>query len=170
MEDIWAVQAKLQADAISNVENLEEKYISDLAAKKSGASGESKRTSDDIVNILTDFVEENAYAVLNAWQKLFPAIITKYHDGYRAQNLTDANINMYKLFYPEFWLDNVGFFDTHRNTDPNALLFSSLPSSGTMATVMAVLFTSCLAFGAGMMFQKKLVSPRRTEYLPIDEL
>jgi hypothetical protein len=167
MFDVRAVQTKLEDDAAEAVADFEKKILKQINKAATGdliAEGQSW-----VADSITEFVKDQADTVLTAWQDLLPHIITRYHDGYRAENLTAVNINMYKLFYPGFWLNNVGFFNTHKNSDPKSLLFAALPSSSTAGIMVTVLLTSCLAFGAGMLFQRKLVSSQRSLYLPIEE-
>lgn len=60
------------------------------------------------------------------------------------------------MFYPEWWLKAVGYFDSKPNTDPAAILFASNPSTGDNFVVRTVslssLFMACFvcAIGFGM--------------------
>ena len=174
MVDVWAVQQDLQAKAFSEVAAFEARVLKDITRRSDVTSSAQTVPPDQVefvVDLVTDFAAKQADVTLTAWQKLFPKIITTYHDGYHALNLTSANINMFKLFYPAFWLDNVGFFNTHKNSDPNSLLFASLPVTGVRGGLLgAVVFTTCLAFGAGMLFQQRLGTPiKRSQYMPIGD-
>lgn len=52
-------------------------------------------------------------------------VYRRYHDGYIATDLDKTTINMQKIFYPKFWLDLTGFWDSKINTGPDVILFAS---------------------------------------------
>jgi hypothetical protein len=56
--------------------------------------------------------------------------MTRYHDGYSAEDLDKPDINLKKLFYPAWWLEAVGFFNTQVNTAPGTIMFAPNPNTG----------------------------------------
>jgi dipeptidase len=62
------------------------------------------------LQILSDFMEENAAEQRETLWNFFDFLITKYHDGYRLDDFHAETINPTALFYPMEWLKQVGFF------------------------------------------------------------
>ncbi len=138
-----------------------------------------------VVELLTKFTHEQGEKVVNAWRNVLPQIFTKYHDGYIANDLTEKDIRMTKLFYPRSWLEATGFFDNHAASGPDVIMFepNPLPSAGSnymlkseavMQTIWAVFFTTLIVGGLtwlvfSRMYAEKLmgVTIKRSEYTPI---
>jgi hypothetical protein len=51
--------------------------------------------------MVTAVTNKQAAKILLGWTNFLPKLITKYHDGYIAQNLDAPTISMHKLFYPK---------------------------------------------------------------------
>ena len=91
-----------------------------------------------------------ALSIVKKWAELLPKLITKYHDGYRAENLYGEDINMKKLFYSKDWLDVSGYWDSPINSGDDVILFGPSPiaideykTSYTTIAFSAIL--SCMA-------------------------
>jgi hypothetical protein len=72
------------------------------------------------------FIVSSFYFKVTAWNELFPVLLTTYHDGYIAEALNTTTINMVKLFYPEWWLQAVGYYANRPNNfiaDPAIIEF-----------------------------------------------
>ncbi len=67
-------------------------------------------TGAAVASMLTDFTNAQANDILKTWQQLLPALITKYHDGYVAEMLDQAQIHMRRMFYTPAWLDATGYW------------------------------------------------------------
>jgi hypothetical protein len=67
-----------------------------------------------------------------------PLLITKYHDGYIAQDLDTPNLKMKKLFYPKWWLDLTGFWKNPPVTGPDVILFQPAPADNPVFTTSAL--------------------------------
>ena len=74
--------------------------------------------------MVTATTNKQASKILIAWTELFPKLITKYHDGYIAQNLESPMISMHKLFYPKEWLDATGFWNNKINKGDDVIMFN----------------------------------------------
>jgi len=93
-------------DLNSKRDNLEQKafdYQPELEAMalKAWEAGDYEKT----VNMLTEYSDNNADQVLDAWWTLSEDIYLKYNDGYLN---TEAGIAQ-SIFYPTWWLKEVGY-------------------------------------------------------------
>ncbi|OQS05937.1 peptidase [Thraustotheca clavata] len=52
-----------------------------------------------------------ATTTITTYSKLFGQLVAEYHDGYHMQALDSSSIKPNSLFYPEWWLDQVGYFN-----------------------------------------------------------
>lgn len=82
IQDITALQQKLEDEAYHEVRNVSEKDI-------------------------TAFCEKHTEKVLKAWWELSEALIVKYNNGC----ITDEHHIMKKIDYPEWWLQKVGYYN-----------------------------------------------------------
>ncbi len=82
-----------------------------------------------IVEITTETTYSQAHHIVKEWRNFFPYLITRFHDGLRAEGLDAPTIDMKQLFYPKSWLDATGYFKNKINTGPDVILFSPGPSS-----------------------------------------
>jgi hypothetical protein len=73
--------------------------------------------------MVTSVTNKQAAKILLGWTNFLPFLITKYHDGYIAQNLDTPTISMHKLFYPKEWLDATGFWNAAINKGDNVIMF-----------------------------------------------
>ena len=69
------------------------------------------------------------------WRNMIPRIWATYRDGYVFSGFNQTTISVKKMFYPEWWLEKVGYFNPmNLNHDKNAILFADQPvvtSSGS---------------------------------------
>jgi len=158
-------------DVVKTIDALEDLAFASAAAAEENALRLMK--SDDVadaMNILTDCTNSLVGAVQAGWKSLLPELITKYHDGYHAQNLDQASITMTKLFYPEAWLKAVGYFNMHPNVEPGMIWFAPTPPThATVAWNVLVLAIGGM-MGAYIMLRsmKHLDCMRREGYSRID--
>ena len=88
--------------------------------------------------MVTAVSNKQAAKILLGWTNFLPQLITKYHDGYIAQNLDAPTITMHKLFYPKGkiilflililtlikeWLDATGFWNNKINRGEDVIMF-----------------------------------------------
>jgi hypothetical protein len=57
----------------------------------------------------------------------------RYHDGYIAEDRDSTSIQMKKLFYPKYWLDATGFFNSKIAGGPGVILFASEQKSSEIS-------------------------------------
>ena len=98
---------------------------------------------------------------------------------------------MKKMFYPKYWLDAVGFWNSHINTGDNVILFST---AGSMSAVevsygfvfFCFLLTVLLSMAGGMYLTKRVAAatggataagggatwftPQNRQYVPIGQI
>lgn len=86
MQDVFELQRELQDASARGVQEIEMR-LSDM----------SSLDREQISFALDDFSDKIADATVSAWAQLLPKLITKYHDGYRAESLSDPTISMHKV-------------------------------------------------------------------------
>lgn len=181
MVDVRVVQNQLMDQSIAAVIRVEQLVLSMMRNTPS----ESGKMNHEIVSVLTDTVHSQADMVVARWQKLLYEIITRYHDGYSAENLDTSEILMKKLFYPKAWLDISGFWDNNPNEDPHSLLFESRQDMITIghcngnifqvvfwtALLSSVITTAAIWFSHRCsMTSKGYVNMRPGVYMPVEDL
>eukprot|EP01035_Chromulina_nebulosa_P019906 gene19906-25861_t len=143
MKDVKELQNNLQVQAnyaINNVEAAMIRLLSFDYRKLSEPNTETDvpLTDSEIVDIneegsikhavikaLTAVTKEQGHKVVDAWRDFFPVLVTRYHDGYQADNLDQKDIKMRKLFYPLWWLDITGYWNTKPNVGLDVIMFHS---------------------------------------------
>jgi hypothetical protein len=120
MVDVAKLQMKLQDESFAAVVAIEL-----MATKLLAGSADVSLTE-----LFTSATNEQANKVVIAWRDLLPKLITKYHDGYQAEGLQDKDIAMKRLFYPAWWLNATGYFNSKINTGPGVIMFSPGPHRG----------------------------------------
>lgn len=175
MQDVFELQKSLFADSLAAVEAAETKVKAMIASTTfTGPAGSVTFAIPGVTALLTEVSNLQAAKVLIAWRDMLPKLITKYHDGYRAEGLTTPAINMQKLFYPKWWLDATGYFDNKITTGPGVILFNPSPSGKALAgtgeySFQTLILTSCvsslLTLLLGVVFLK--VRGNKRDYLPI---
>ena len=89
---------------------------------------------------------------------------------------------MTKMFYPKYWLDATGFWNSHMNTGDNVLLFSTWGSgsgsnkNGTLEVswgfaFFCLLLTIAVSMYGGVYLAKRnsnLFTPASQQYVQID--
>ncbi|NLV23655.1 MAG: dipeptidase, partial [Deltaproteobacteria bacterium] len=107
-QDIRAVQESLENDVFAGQKEIEAKALALWNQDdKMGAR-----------NLLTQYSDSNAAAVLEDWWKLAELLYVKYNDGYIN---TDVEIG-HPVFYPAWWLEQVGYKDgptSYEKRSPN---------------------------------------------------
>ncbi|OQS00659.1 peptidase [Achlya hypogyna] len=115
------------------------------------------------VTAIAAYLQKQTDAAANATHvrfiRLFGELVTRFHDGYEMRNITAAPaIVMSSVFYPEWWLRRVGYFDKIQMTPWSA------PPSATSATIvyafvaLALVVCGSVGFFIGVKFymrQKK---------------
>ncbi|DBA03358.1 TPA: hypothetical protein N0F65_004635 [Lagenidium giganteum] len=94
------VQLELEDSAMSMQEDILEQ-----AAFVKNSTGE-----DEMVAFLTN---QSALAAANshqAFSDLFDFLVTSFHDGYHMTDFYSSHLKAIPLFYPKWWLEQVGFF------------------------------------------------------------
>ncbi|RHY22445.1 hypothetical protein DYB32_009502 [Aphanomyces invadans] len=85
-----------------------------LDAKSARVAAHVEWLGNDAIQIrqfLTDSCDSFAATTHAAFVDLFGRLVTTFHDGYHMHNLTNASaIAMSSLFYPQWWLQSVGYF------------------------------------------------------------
>ncbi|EGZ04502.1 hypothetical protein PHYSODRAFT_536256 [Phytophthora sojae] len=64
-----------------------------------------------LVDFLTKESEKYAQRAHTASADLFDYLVTAFHDGYQVSNFYAKMLTVQSIFYPKWWLQQVGFFD-----------------------------------------------------------
>jgi hypothetical protein len=110
----------------------------------------SKAQNEAISDLATALTVAQGEFTTRAWANLLPRLITKFHDGYRAEALTSPSVSMVKLFYSKSWLDATGYWNNRPNSGPDTIMFapSSRPGESQGFSLGLVL---CLVLIASML-------------------
>ena len=85
-----------------------------------------------VTALLTDFTVSHGDTTTNAWRDMLPVIWTTYRDGYVFSDFDKPTVSVQRMFYPEWWLEQVGYFNPmNLNHDTDAILFASDPAAGS---------------------------------------
>jgi len=168
MTDVTALQQQIQGATIEAVRGLE-RAAKDTLLSSAGADGAAAVSA-----ALTAFSDEQALSITALWRELLGQLITKYHDGYRAEGLDKPSISMHKLFYPKWWLEATGYFDNKITAGPGVLMFAPSPLSGIGSTFLAATVTGCAALFLGVVVGQRMSKAgsgggTTTRYMPIVE-
>jgi hypothetical protein len=123
--------------------------------------GSKGKIEDKATQLLNDFSKKQAEVIVGAWTQLLPHLITKFHDGYRAENLEGDTISMHKFFYPKWFLDASGFFNNKPNVGPEVIMFQPHEDSrihrgfSGAHMILAVLTSAGLFAGIGYTLAKR---------------
>lgn len=129
-----SASAKLEADVMGIIEadrkykNMESEGGTEGLNKASGELSESVKAT--CVEMLTVFTVSQGEGISAAWRELFPKIVAGYRDGY-ALDTSTATVGIKRVFYPQWWLKAVGYFNSLPHKSPNAILFSAGPDDPT---------------------------------------
>jgi hypothetical protein len=152
--DVREVQENLQALSVQKAAEVEA-FVGSLQDPSQAAAA------------LDDFSEEQAKAVVSAWADLLPQLITKFHDGYRAEDLAEPTISMHKFFYPKWFLDASGFWNNKPNVGPDVIMFQPTPNSGVITHHTAFVVAG---LSAGIAAVLGFAIGRRGQKLPMGSL
>ncbi|RLN90012.1 hypothetical protein BBJ28_00006142 [Nothophytophthora sp. Chile5] len=103
--------AKVQDDVESQADGMLDSVLNE-AARLKRESGEPA-----MVEFLTKQSETNAKRAHDASADLFDYLVTAFHDGYQVSDFYAKTLTVQSLFYPKWWLQEVGFFGTTDNAD-----------------------------------------------------
>ncbi|CAK4080427.1 unnamed protein product [Aphanomyces euteiches] len=98
---------------------------------------------------LTTTSEAFAETAHESFTELFAHLVTTFHDGYHMQNLSGSTLSAQSLFYPEWWLKNVGYFDKDKVDDTTATFITSNEEASTMLYVGMALLGAFVCVGVG---------------------
>jgi hypothetical protein len=90
---------------------------SEVDVRKLHRSLSSSQLSE-IVDMITHYTVEQGKVVSASWSDIFGVIVSQYRDGYILDTST-ATIGVTKMFYPQWWLESVGYYNTIPNKDPS---------------------------------------------------
>ena len=82
-----------------------------------------------LITKITGFSEDRGNRVVSLWRELFTDIVTQFRDGYVISDIEEPTITIKKMFYPRWWLEEVGFFSGGVNKQAE-ILFS--PNAGSV--------------------------------------
>ena len=90
---------------------------------------EKTRVRKATTALLTKFTVSHGDLTLQTWRDLLPQLWTTYRDGYVFSGFDQSTVSVQRMFYPEWWLSAVGYFNPmNLNHDNGAILFASNPA------------------------------------------
>ena len=167
MQDVREVQNALESKWVSKSHAIEAKAAEILATRTN-----TTEAIHMVNDMLDDFTNAAGDETVATWRDLLPRLITLYHDGYHAEDLTGSAIRMKKLFYPKWWLDAVGYFNNKPQTGPDVIMFQPTPGSSSDSSFVSTVFATAIFTGipclfAGFVLARRMQG-RRFEYHNID--
>jgi hypothetical protein len=171
MKDVKILQDKLFESSSNAIKDIETQVKA-----MHGMSGTAASKNEALISLLTKFSSLEAEKTTTAWRDLLPHLITKFHDGYIAENLNGTAINMNKMFYPKWWLEVTDYFKQKGNTGAGVILFEPSPIVGTsyssliFTAISSSIISMTLAFYIANKMNTIPGQPNRKDYMPIDRL
>jgi dipeptidase len=106
----------------------------------------SARQLTAVVDMITQFTVDQGQLVSTSWLDLFPLVFSQYRDGY-ILDTTTPTIGITKMFYPKWWLEQVGYFANKPNNQDGVIYFSpqSYPVSYVSLSLIVGLFSLAVA-------------------------
>jgi len=124
------MQHKLQTQYNQDVKDVESTVRELLHDVKDSSSEEKSRAQAKVTALLTDFTVSHGDDTMHAWRNMIPHIWTTYRDGYVFSGFDQTTVSVQRMFYPEWWLQQVGYFNPmNLNHDKDAILFATDPAS-----------------------------------------
>ena len=82
---------------------------------------------ETVVKQLAEVCAQQVDNINKGWKDMLPFLITKYHDGYIANNRDQRDISMQKMFYPKWWLKMTGYFLEPPAEGDDVIMFEPSP-------------------------------------------
>jgi len=139
IKSVRALQTDIQTHLEASVQALELK-VNALLQLQMQRRGEGEQ---EMIDLITAATTASGTYVNERYREFFPKLLTDFRDGY-AMDTSTATIGFVRMFYPRWWLERVGYFDT-RGT-PGGILFAP-PSSADAATTTSATIMLTLAVG-----------------------
>jgi len=119
IEDINAAQRLWESRLWTQQAEIEKAVVERLrSAHNNGADIGDEHALAHVRNQLTKYANGIAEEITADWWSLFDRVITKFHDGYRMDDLHSDLLKPTKLFYPMWWLQQVGYFPPGYHATP----------------------------------------------------
>lgn len=119
-DDVEALAERLQADVIRHAEKVKLEH------------GEQA-----FVEFLTTQSAEFAEQAHNASVDLFDHLVTSFHDGYQVTNFNAAMLTVRSLFYPKWFLEQVGYFAKKETPAPETVAPAPVATKAAAETTAA---------------------------------
>jgi len=171
IQDIQAKQDELESLASDKQKEIEDKALQLY----------QQSDVDGAISALREWTLPFAQTVLKQGWDLFDVLMVRYHDGYKFADLNVEFLNPTKLFYPFWWLEQVGYFQpdgsrvpkymsdtpetvniTIISTHPHRLttfagsdMHISSPVSSTASTVVTIILSGIVFFTLGTLFGRR---------------
>ena len=136
---VAAVQAQLEAAVMKKQETI-------VADAQDVVKSQGDRGLRQFLTTTSESFAETARASFTA---LFAHLVTTFHDGYHMQNLSGPTLSAQSLFYPEWWLKRVGYFDKGEVDDTVPTFITSNEGAATMLYIGVVLLGAFVCMGVG---------------------
>ena len=111
--------------------------LSDMQTMEASLLENHKNDKNSIVSTLTDFTVHCGNTVSEAYKEILPHFFTTFRDGYVISNQDGVSVSIRRMFYPQWWLQLVGFFNIPGNK--NGILFTPSPVDNNMMLMSSVM-------------------------------
>jgi len=180
MVSVRALQSGLMDSLLTSVAELEAQVTDIIHDRKE----EKELQKKDIVKLLTEFTVGRGEYVSQEYVRLFPLLVTRYHDNMVFSGLGSKSVDISRKFYTTEWLRAVGYFDDGKRSNPDAeILFQPAPTATTISAgvsyltaILAVIYTGLISFFIGRFYKgagvdisggRGGVGSERHHYMPI---
>jgi hypothetical protein len=118
---------------------------------------EKARAQATATDLLTTFTVSHGDDTIHAWRAMLPRIWATYRDGYVFSGLDQPTVSVQRMFYPEWWLQQVGYFNPmNLNHDKDAILFAADPAGEGATFSSPTLLPLVVGMAVGLLAGKYL--------------
>lgn len=173
MPMVSALQRSLMSQSLKRTAEVEQRVL-ELLNRSSVLNGVFTAEAEAMARgLLSAVTVEQGVQITKAYRDLLPRLITTFHDGYRATDLSGANINMQKLFYSKSWLEATGYWDQSHlpNKGDDVILFSANDfgdSGHSVVLTLALMLLSGLIASALTVLALSRKSPAEAADISVD--
>ena len=118
----------LEEEYITQSQILESTAVDLLKICEKEGNCEKNKVHEKVKEMLTEFTLTRGQQTTDAYRDLFPKLMTQFHDGVQFSALDKADIKLTKLFYPDWWLKDSGYFENKPNDIPDEIMYATNPS------------------------------------------
>jgi len=179
MEDVTAEADKIEKAGAEKSHRAEQRAAQIYQEHRKNGDHE-KYAIKEARKELTNWANSFADGVVERWWQFFELIVVKWHDNYRMEGLHEETIRPVAMFWPQWWLEAVGYYSpevlaqikANESRTETAMLAADLSNLHTPSAFLnvlgALLLLVAAAFLAGL-YVGSNCRKKRSEYTALDE-